>query len=81
MSGQLSNTIINEVQKHVMPIIAGKLEGIKTQIQSDIAQKITVTDHVIKENITNICRNKVNSTQFITLLKQIMTNCFSFFLS
>lgn len=60
MSGQLSNTITNEIQKHVMPIIAGKLEGIKTNIQSDIAQKITITDHVIKENIAHICRSKVS---------------------
>lgn len=55
---QLSGVIIAEIQKHVLPIVAGKLEGIKTQIQSDIAQKITITDHVIKENIANICRGK-----------------------
>lgn len=60
LSKQLSNILTNEIQKHVMPIIAGKLEGIKTQIQSDISQKITITDHVIKENITNICRSKVS---------------------
>lgn len=55
---QLSAVLITEIQKHVLPIVAGKLEGIKTQIQSDIAQKITITDHVIKENISNICRSK-----------------------
>lgn len=57
---QLSAVLIAEIQKHVLPIVAAKLEGIKTQIQSDIAQKITITDHVIKENISNICRSKVS---------------------
>lgn len=57
---QVSAVVISELQKHVLPIVAGKLEGIKTQIQSDIAQKITITDRVIKENISNICRSKVS---------------------
>lgn len=59
LTERLTNILVNSIQKHVLPIVAGKLEGIKTQIQSDISQKITITDHVIKENITNICKSPV----------------------
>lgn len=60
LSGQISQILVNEVQKHLLPIVGAKLDAIKAQLQTDIAQKLTITDHVIKENIANICKSKVS---------------------
>lgn len=48
------------MKKHVLPIIASKLDATKSQIQADIAQKLSISDHVIKENISNICKSRVS---------------------
>lgn len=66
LSGQLAQVFVNEIQKHVLPVVGARLDGIKAQIQNEIAQKLSITDRVIKENIVNICKSKVTSreTQF-----------------
>lgn len=61
INANLSQIVSAEMKKHVLPIIASKLDAIKSQIQADIAQKITMSDHVIKENILNICKSRVIS--------------------
>lgn len=57
---QLSQVLVTEVQKHLLPMVAAKLDTLKSQIQADVAQKISITDAVIKENIANICKSKVS---------------------
>lgn len=59
LSGQLTQIFVNEIQKHVLPVVGARLDGIKAQIQAEIAQKLSITDKVIKENIANICKSKV----------------------
>lgn len=61
LSGQLAQLFVTEIQKHLLPVVVGRLDGIKAQIQAEIAQKLTITDKVIKENISNICKSKVRS--------------------
>ncbi|XP_055296288.1 enhancer of mRNA-decapping protein 4 homolog isoform X3 [Sitodiplosis mosellana] len=58
LSGQLAQLFVNEIQKHLLPVVGARLDGIKAQIQAEIAQKLTITDKVIKENISNICNSK-----------------------
>lgn len=60
LSGQLTQIFVNEIQKHVLPVVGARLDGIKAQIQAEIAQKLSITDKVIKENIANICKSKVS---------------------
>lgn len=60
MSIQLSQVLVTEVQKHLLPMVAAKLDSLKAQLQADVAQKISITDVVIKENIANICKSKVS---------------------
>lgn len=57
----LNQTVSAEMKKLVLPVIAAKLDATKVQIQADIAQKISISDHVIKENIANICKSRVNN--------------------
>lgn len=55
----LNQVVSAEMKKNVLPSITGKLDAIKAQIQVDVAQKIAMSDHVIKENILNICKSRV----------------------
>lgn len=59
INATLNQVVSVEMKKHVMPFIANKLDATKAQIQADVAQKLTVSDHVIKENIANICKSRV----------------------
>lgn len=65
LSGQLTQVFVTEIQKHVLPVIGARLDGIKGQIQNEIAQKLSITDRVIKENIVNICKSKVSKHYFV----------------
>lgn len=60
LSGQLAQVFVTEIQKHFLPVVGARLDGMKAQIQSEIAQKLSITDKVIKENIANICKSKVS---------------------
>lgn len=60
MGIQLSQVLVTEVQKHLLPMVAAKLDSLKAQIQADVGQKISISDVVIKENIANICKSKVS---------------------
>lgn len=62
LSGQLAQVFLTEIQKHLLPVIGARLDGMKAQIQAEIAQKLSITDKVIKENISNICKSKVKSS-------------------
>lgn len=62
LSGQLAQVFVTEIQKHLLPVVGARLDGIKAQIQVEIAQKLSLTDKVIKENISNICKSKVSYT-------------------
>lgn len=60
LCGPFSQMFVTEIQKHLLPVVGARLDGIKAQIQTEIAQKLTITDKVIKENISNICKSKVS---------------------
>lgn len=62
LKGQMAQLFISEMQQHLLPVVGARLDGIKAQIQAEIAQKLSITDKVIKENIANICKSKVNNS-------------------
>lgn len=62
LSNQLAQIFVSEIQKHLLPVVGARLDGIKTQIQAEVAQKLSITDKVIKENILNICKSKVSDS-------------------
>lgn len=61
ITAQLSQVLLTEIQKSLYPIVSTKLDAMKAQVQNEIAQKMTVTDRIVKENIANMCRSKVMS--------------------
>lgn len=63
---RFSTILVNEFQRHVMPLIATNLDSIKKQIQSDVAHKITACDQLLKDNIAKMCNNKVTDINFLS---------------
>lgn len=59
ISDRLSQIVVSEIQRTMLPLIAGKLDAIKTQIHSEVVQKLTVCDQLMKENISKMCTSKV----------------------
>ena len=57
---RLSVLVINEMQRHILPWISGKLDLINTQIRVDVQERLTTSDELLKENIAKVCSNKVS---------------------
>lgn len=64
MCGQLTERLAavlsKDLNRHVIATIGTKLDAIKAQIQSDVAQKLVSSDQLLRENITKACTNKVS---------------------
>lgn len=55
---KMSEMLILEIQRQVVPVLVTKLDMIKQQIQLDVSQKLTTTDKILKENIAQVCKSK-----------------------
>ena len=73
---KLSNLLIVEIQRHTVPIFVAKLDNIKQQIQTEVAQKLTTTDKVLKENISQVCKSKVKLYIFRKEIMGLFTTLF-----
>lgn len=58
---RLSVIILNEHQRHILPLIASKMDAIKIQIHNDVEQQLLVCDQLLKDNIIKMCTSKVVS--------------------
>lgn len=56
---RVSAVMINEIPRHILPVIVTQLEKMKAQILTDVAQKLRSCDQVIKESIMNMSSSKV----------------------
>lgn len=55
-----SAMLLAEMQRHVMPLIAGKLDTIKAQIQADVSHKLSACDQLLRDTIVKVCSHKVS---------------------
>jgi len=58
LSDRLNTIIITEIQRHIIPVIATKLDTIKQQIQQDLLLKLSPNDIALKENLAQVFNNK-----------------------
>lgn len=59
MTDRLTGIIVNQIPRHVVPVIHNQLEALKVQILADVGQKLRNCDQVIKESIMNVTSGKV----------------------
>lgn len=50
---------MNEIPRHIVPVILTQLEKVKAQILTDVSQKLRNCDQIIKESILNMSSSKV----------------------
>lgn len=56
---RLTAIIMNEIPRHILPVIVSQLEKMKVQLMADIGQKLRGCDQVIKESVMNVTSSKV----------------------
>nr|CAB3240816.1 enhancer of mRNA-decapping protein 4-like [Phallusia mammillata] len=57
-ANKIGRVIKTEIKQSVLPGLAGSLEPIKEQLSQSVVQKLTATDHVMKENIAKLVKSK-----------------------
>lgn len=72
--------VANEIQKHILPQILNCLEPLKRQLHAEMTQKLTTTDHLLKENIMKLVHSKsvmdVIATSVVGALRPHIENSF-----
>lgn len=56
---RISAIMMNEIPRHLLPVIINQLEKMKAQLLTDVSQKLRNCDQVIKESILNMSSSKV----------------------
>lgn len=59
ITDRLSTVMMNEIPRHILPVIHTQLEKMKVQMLADVGQKLRSCDQVIKESIMNVTSSKV----------------------
>lgn len=50
--------LMGELQQRIVPLIISRLDQIKLQIQSEVAQKLSICDQLLRDNIARVCTSK-----------------------
>ncbi|PSN46679.1 hypothetical protein C0J52_06384 [Blattella germanica] len=58
VSAKLNDIVITEIQNSIIPALIQTLEPLKQQLHIEMTQKLTATDHLLKENITKLVHSK-----------------------
>lgn len=62
VSGQVSErtaaVLMAELQQRIVPVLVTRLDQIKLQIQAEVAQKLSVCDQLLRDNIARVCTSK-----------------------
>lgn len=56
----IGNVLNMELQRQLLPRVNAKMDQLQAQIQVEMAQKLSVFDKTVKENIGQVCKSKVS---------------------
>ncbi len=77
----LTTIMMNDLPRHILPVILNQLDKMKAQLLADVGQKLKNCDQVIKESIMNMASSKVCvsglgekfiSTKFLSKLSTLL---------
>ncbi|XP_069698744.1 enhancer of mRNA-decapping protein 4 isoform X2 [Periplaneta americana] len=86
VSAKLEDIVTSEIKNSIIPALVSTMEPLKHQLHIEMTQKLTSTDHLLKENITKLVHSKsvmeVLSNSTVTALqpavqhtyKEVFTN-------
>lgn len=62
VGGQVSERVtvmlMAELQQRIVPLIVSRLDQIKNQVQTDVANRLSICDQLLRDNIAKACANK-----------------------
>ncbi|XP_067007664.2 enhancer of mRNA-decapping protein 4 [Anabrus simplex] len=77
---KLDDVISSEMKNNIIPAIIDTLDPLKQQLHHELTQKLTSTDHLLKENIVKLVHSKavmeVFSNALVTAVQPAMQTCF-----
>lgn len=80
LSTKFVDSVNDEILKGIIPPINNKMEEIKHQMHVDFTQKLSATDHLLKENITKLVQSKsvmeVLSAAVVSSLTPVISQCY-----
>lgn len=80
LSSKFIDSVNNEVSKTVGPVIVSQMDVLKHQIHVELSQKLSATDHLLKENITKLVHSKsvmdVLSAAVVSSLTPVISQCY-----
>lgn len=59
ITDRLTAIVMNEMPRHILPVLLNQLEKMKAQLLADVGQKLRGCDQIIKESIMNVTSTKV----------------------
>ncbi|KAK7869897.1 hypothetical protein R5R35_013695 [Gryllus longicercus] len=80
VTSTLQDLVVSEFKNNLTPAVVGSIEPLKRQLHVEMTQKLSATDHLLKENITKLVQSKsvleVLSNTMVLALQPAMQACF-----
>ena len=80
VSTKLNDIVTSEIKSNVIPTVVASLEPMKHQLHIEMTQKLTSTDHLLKENISKLVHSKsvmeVLANAAVTALQPAVQNTY-----
>ncbi|XP_054281595.1 enhancer of mRNA-decapping protein 4 [Macrosteles quadrilineatus] len=85
LSTQFLDSVNKEITKTVVPTVMNQMEALKHQVHIELTQKLSTTDHLLKENISKLVHSKsvmdVLSTAIVSSITPVITQCYKEYFS
>ncbi|XP_046688815.1 LOW QUALITY PROTEIN: enhancer of mRNA-decapping protein 4-like, partial [Homalodisca vitripennis] len=80
LNSKVFESVNKEISSTVVPAVNNQIESLKHQIHVEIDQKLSATDHLLKENITKLVHSKsvmdVLSAATVSSLTPVISQCY-----
>jgi len=80
VSTKIGECINKEITTKVAPAIMNQMDSLKHQVHNDLGQKLSATDHLLKENLTKLVHSKsvidVLSAAVVSSLTPVISQCY-----
>lgn len=80
VSAKLEDIVCIEIKDNILPAILEAIDPIKNQLHTEMAQKLSATDHLLKENISKLVQSKsvmeVLSSTLVGALQPVVKNTY-----
>ena len=58
VANKMERAVKDEFKKSLVPIVKTSMEPLKNIVQSELSQKLTTTDHALRESVSKMVRSR-----------------------